>query len=706
MKYPTTRRSNDADDYHGTRIGDPYRWLEDLDSPETSAWVAAQNAVTEAYLSGLPAREFFRTRITGLWDYRKTGLPVIAVHRGHGTLFYRMNEGLEPQAPLYRRDGLHGERTLVLDPNAMWPDGTTSLAAFEPSPDLRLLAYAFAPGGADWQTIRIRDLSTGEDLEDDVRWMRFSGLHWTEDSAGFFYSRYPEPPAGKVLEAALSGHAVYYHRVGTPQADDRLIYTNAEQPSWFVFGDLTEDSRYLLISTSKGADNTNRLHVVDLVDPLRPRIDAPVRPVFVVDGAECAPIGSDGSTIFIRTDLDAPNRRIAAIDLDGITPPDASAWREVIAEGDHAIETALACDGRLYLEYLVDVTSRLAVFTSRGEPLPDVPLPSVGSLAGFTARKGFPHLFYLFTSPLYPATVFAHDGRDGSSEPFEASAPPVDVTRYQTVQLFASSSDGTRIPFFVTARKDLVRDGDNPTLLYGYGGFAVTLTPSYRPDVPAWLDCGGIWVTANLRGGAEYGEAWHRAGMLERKQQVFDDFIAVAEELVRQGYTSPRKLAIMGGSNGGLLVAAVMEQRPDLFACVLPAVGVLDMLRYDRFTGGRAWVTEYGSSSDPEAFRTLLAYSPLHNLEPGRCYPATLITTADHDDRVVPSHSFKFAAALQAAQGCERPVLIRVETGGSHNFRSTEKRIAELADEWTFVAAATGVEFDAAATVARAHPKG
>ena len=683
MKYPTTRRSTDADDYHGTRIEDPYRWLEDLDSPETAAWVAAQNAVTEAYLAQQPSREYFRRRNTELWDSRKTALPQIEGR----SLFYRTNAGLEPQAPLYRRDGMDGERTLVLDPNVMWPDGTTALAAFAPSPDLRWLAYACSPGGADWQTIRVRNLATGEDLADDVQWMRFSGLDWTEDSRGFFYSRYPAPPAGKVLEAALSGHAIYYHRVGTPQADDILVYTNAEHPDWFVFGDLTEDGRYLLISTSKGADNTNRLYVVDLEDPERPRLDASVRPVFIEDGAECSPIGSEAGTIIVRTDLDAPNRRIVAIDLAGIERPDSSGWRAVVDETDHAIETALACDGRVYVEYLVDVTSRLATFGSDGAAGPDIPLPSIGSLAGFTTRRGVPQLFYLFTSPLYPATVFAHDLIRNTAQSFEAARPPVDVSTYQTTRLFATSADGTRIPFFVTARRDLRRDGSSRAVLYGYGGFAVTLTPSYRPDVPAWLDLGGIWVTANLRGGAEYGEAWHRAGMLERKPRVFEDFIAVAEHLVREGFTSPSRLTIMGGSNGGLLVAAVMEQRPDLFAAVLPAVGVLDMLRYDRFTGGRAWVTEYGSSSNPEQFPTLLAYSPLHNLDQGRCYPATLVTTADHDDRVVPSHSFKFIAALQAAQGCDRPVLIRVETGGSHNFRSTEKRIAELADEWTFIAA-------------------
>ena len=665
-------------------MSDPYRWLEDLESPETAAWVAAQNAVTEAYLAEQPSREYFRRRIQQLWDYRKTGLPTVE----GGALFYRMNVGLEPQAPLYRRDGLDGDRTLVLDPNAMWPDGTTSLAAFAPSPDLQWLAYAVSPGGADWQTIRVRNLATDADLADEIHWMRFSGLSWTEDSGGFFYSRYPEPPAGKVLEAALAGHALYYHRIGTPQSDDVLVYTNRENPSWFVSGELTEDGRYLLISTSKGADNSNRLYVVDLEDSRAPRVGAAVRPLYLEDGAECAPIGSEGPTIFVRTDLDAPNRRIVAIDLDRVTDPDASSWRTIIPESSQAIETALACGSRIYVEYLADVTSRLAMFSSAGASMPDVPLPSIGSLAGFTTRRGHPHLFYLFTSPLYPATVFACELASGVSVPFDAAPPPVDVTRYETTRLFATSRDGTRVPFFVTAGKGLVQDGNNPTVLYGYGGFSVTLTPSYRPDVPAWLELGGIWVTANLRGGAEYGEAWHRAGMLERKQQVFDDFIAVAEQLVREGFTSPSRLGIMGGSNGGLLVAAVMEQRPELFAAVLPAVGVLDMLRYDRFTGGRAWVTEYGSSSDAEQFRTLIRYSPLHNLVPGTCYPATLVTTADHDDRVVPSHSFKFTAALQAAQGCERPVLIRVETGGSHNFRSTEKRIAELADEWTFLAAA------------------
>ena len=591
------------------------------------------------------------------------------------------------QAPLYMREGLAGPPALLIDPNAIWPDGTTALAAFEPSPGTRHLAYAYAEGGADWQTIRVRDLATGQDLEDEIHWMRFSGLSWTRDGRGFFYARYPEPPAGKVLEAALAGHALYYHALGTRQSQDRLIYTNTANPSWFVGGSLTEDGRYLLVTTAKGADNNNRLYLLDLVDPEHPVLGGPLQPIFEEDGAELSPVGSDGPTLFLRTDRDAPNRRIVAVDA---RRPSAS-WAPVVPESEHAMESAILAGGRLFVEYLVDVRSRLTMFDLSGRPLGEVALPCAGSLAGMTGREQAGTMFYAFTSHLYPATIFAYDIPGGASSPFEAADPPVDVAQYETTQMFAVSKDGTRVPFFMTARKGLPRDGSSPAMLYAYGGFSISLMPGYRPDVPAWLDLGGIWVTANLRGGAEYGEAWHRAGMLAQKQNVFDDFIAVAEHLVAEGYTSPARLGMMGGSNGGLLVGAVMEQRPDLFAVALPAVGVMDMLRYDRFTGGKAWVTEYGSALDVKQFPALRAYSPLHNLREGQCYPATLITTADHDDRVVPSHSFKFAAALQAAQGCEKPVLIRVETGGSHNFRSTDKRIAELVDEWTFAAAALGV---------------
>ncbi len=682
--YPATKKVDVVDDYHGISVPDPYRWLEDLESPETAEWVAAQNRLTEAYLAQQPHRLPLRRRIEELWNFRKTDLPVIEA----GRLFYRMNSGLEQQSPLYMRESLAAPAVLVIDPNQLWPDATTSLAAFAPSPDARHLAYAFAKGGADWQTIRVRSLTTGRDLGDEVHWMRFSALSWTHDGQGFFYSRYPEPPRGKVMEAALAGHALYYHRLGTPQAHDRLIFTNTATPSWFVSGSVTDDGRYLLIATAKGADNNNRLYCVDLGDPGQPDVEAAVRPVFEQDDAECAPLGNHGSIVLLRTDRDAPRRRIVAVDL---RHPDPAAWQTIVPESSQAIENASVAGGRIFVEYLVDVKSRLAMFDLWGKPAGEIALPAAGSLSGFLGRQDSRLFFYAFSSPLYPTTVFAYDIEDGTSTPFEAGTLPVDVGRYETIQLFATSKDGTRIPFFLTARKGLVKDGTNPAMLYGYGGFSVSLMPAYRPDVPAWLDLGGIWVTANLRGGAEYGEAWHQAGMLEKKQNVFDDFIAVAEYLIAERFTSPSSLGVMGGSNGGLLVGAVMEQRPDLFAVAVPAVGVMDMLRYDRFTGGQAWVTEYGTAADPRQFSVLFQYSPLHNLVPGTCYPATLVITADHDDRVVPSHSFKFAAALQAAQGCDKPVLIRVETGGSHNFRSTEKRISELADEWTFAAAHLGV---------------
>ncbi|HEY0872576.1 MAG TPA: prolyl oligopeptidase family serine peptidase [Vicinamibacterales bacterium] len=685
IQYPSTRKVDVVDDYHGTEVPDPYRWLEDLDSKETAEWVAAQNQLTERYLAQQPIRRQFRDRIQQLWNFRKTDLPIVE----NGRLFYRMNSGLQLQAPLYMRDRLDAAPVEIIDPNLIWPEATTSLAAFAPSPDTRLLAYTFAKGGADWQTIKIRSLTTGRDLDDELEWMRFSALSWTKDGKGFFYSRYPEPPPGKVLEAALSGHALYYHVVGTPQSRDRLIYTNREHPTWFVTGEVTENGRYLLIATAKGADNNNRLYYVDLRDPRKPDLAGPVKPIFERDDAEFSPVGSSGTMVFVRTDRRAPNRKIVAVDL---AKPAEANWRTLVPETSQAIESAAVAGGRLFVEYLVDVKSQLAMFDFSGMPLEDVKLPGAGSLSGFRGRDASPLLFYAFTSHLYPTTVFAYDVRTGTSRPFEAPRIPKDLSQYETRQLFARSKDGTRVPFFLTARKGLVKNSANPAMLYAYGGFSVSLMPGYRPDVPAWLDLGGIWVTANLRGGAEYGEAWHRAGMLDRKQNVFDDFIAVAEYLVKERYTSPEKLGIMGGSNGGLLVGAVMEQRPDLFAVALPAVGVMDMLRYDHFTGGKAWVTEYGSASDPKGFEVLFKYSPLHNIEPGTCYPATLVTTADHDDRVVPSHSFKFTAALQAAQGCDNPVLLRVETGGSHNFRSTDKRIEELADEWTFAAAQMGVD--------------
>ena len=684
VQYPSTKKGDVVDDYHGTKVPDPYRWMEDLDSEDVSAWVAAQNALTTKYLASLPSRDIFKERISVLWDYPKTNMPVVEA----GKLFYRQNSGLQKQSPIYMRVGIDAKPQLLIDPNVLWPDGATSLSTFAPSPDARYLAYTTAEGGADWQTVHVRDIAAGRDLSDNVQWMRFSGLSWTKDGRGFFYSRYPEPPKGEVLQAALSGQALYYHRLGTQQSEDRLIYDRKDLPTWFVFGGLTEDGRYLLISLAEGSSNSNRLYMVDLGDPKQPNIAAPVKPVVETDGAEFSPVGNVGSVIYVRTDREAPNRKVVAIDM---LKPQPSEWKTVVPERKEAMESLALIGGRIVAEYLVDVQSRLSMFDLEGKSLGDITLASAGVLAGLSGREDSPTIWYVFTSPLYPATVFAHDPKAGKSTPFEAPKSPIDVSQFETKQFFATSKDGTKVPFFLTARKGLARDGSNPTMIYGYGGFSASTVPTYRADVPAWLEQGGIWVSANMRGGAEYGEAWHKAGMLEKKQNVFDDFIAVAEHLVKEKYTSPSKLGMMGGSNGGLLVGAVMEQRPDLYAVALPAVGVMDMLRYDRFTGGKAWVTEYGSSSNPQQFPFLMKYSPLHNLKAGTCYPATLVTTADHDDRVVPSHSFKFTAALQAAQGCDRPVLIRVETSGSHGYRPTDKRIAELADQWAFTAAQMGM---------------
>ncbi len=682
--YPATAKDDVVDDYFGTKVADPYRWMEDLDSKQVADWIAAENKLTFGYLEKLPLREYFNKRIAELWDYPRVGIPV----REGGRYFYARNSGLQRQAPIYMRTSLAAPAVLVIDPNVLSPDGSISLAQWSPSPDGKLLAYGLAEGGADWRTIRIRDIDSGKDLPDEVKWMRFSDISWTNDSKGFFYSRYPEPPKGKVLEAALSGQAIYYHRAGTPQSKDVLIYERKDLPTWFVGGTVTEDGRYLVIAAQKGSDNNNRLYYSDLANPMKPAIGAAVKPLVEEDDAEFAFFGNQGSTLYLRTDKAAPNRKVISLD---VAHPAGSNWKTVVPEANQAIESVHLIGGRIVAQYLVDVQSKLSLFGLDGSPQGEVPLPSAGSVAEIGGREDSPGIFYAFSSPLYPTTVFQYDPQTKQQTAFEPAKPPVDVGQYETKQLFATSKDGTKVPFFLTSKKGIALDGSHPAMLYGYGGFSISTLPEYAADVPAWLELGGTYVTANIRGGAEYGEAWHKAGNLSKKQNVFDDFVAVAEELIRQKYTSPAKLGIMGRSNGGLLIGAVEEQRPDLFAVALPAVGVMDMLRYDKFTGGHAWVTEYGSSSNPEDFKYLIKYSPVHNVKPGTCYPATLVTTADHDDRVVPSHSFKFTAAMQAAQSCDKPILIRIETEGSHGYRPTDKKIAELADEWAFAAAAVGM---------------
>lgn len=694
LNYPPTRTAVVVDEYHGTRVRDPYRWLEDLNSAETKTWVNAQNGVTFRYLESLPLRAAFLKRITELWNYPKVSTPWWA----GGRLWYRKNSGLQPQSVVYARAKLESAPVAVLDPNMLSPDGSISAGQISPSPDGKLLAYTLSQEGEDWRHIRVRDIASGADLADVIRWVRYSRIEWTHDGKGFFYSCYPVPQPGQELEAPMGIHSLYYHRIGQPQADDRLIFQEKERPDWLVRGSVSEDGRYLVIRISQRSARRNRLLYIDLANPKEPKLDGKVMAMVGTGDAFYRVLGNVGAVFYVLTNAGAPNRRIVAVDIRRPVPRTA---RTVVKEGPNVIQNAILSGGKIVVQYLVDVQSQIKLVTLGGFDLGTVALPAVGTVRNLSGRYASAELFYQVASPLYPSVVYVCRGLCRSSMLFDSTKSPFDPHGYETRKLFAKSKDGTRIPYFLTSRKNIKRDGTNPLLLYGYGGFSDSLTPSYRPAVPAWLERGGIFVTANVRGGGAYGEAWHRSGMLQNKQNTFDDFIAVAEDLIKRGYTSSARLAVRGGSNGGLLVGAVVNQRPDLFAVALPAAGVMDMLRYDKFTSGASWVLEYGAPSDAKTFPILYRYSPLHNVKSGICYPATLVAAADHDDRVVPSHSFKYVAALQAVQRCNRPVLLRVEHQGSHSYRSTDRKIAELADRWAFVATWTGLQAQAAAAAGR-----
>jgi prolyl oligopeptidase len=686
MKYPPTIQCSVVDDYHGQAVADPYRWLEDLGSADTQSWIAAQNAVTLPYLEGLPQRAALLARLTQLWNYPRTGLPVAEA----GQLYYRHNSGLQKQAPLYRRASLVAQPQLLLDPNTLSADGSISLADWRPSPDGRYVAYALSHGGADWAEVHVREIATGIDLPGVVRWYRFSTISWTKDSKGFFYARFPEPPAGKALEAELRDHQVHYHHVESSQGQDRLIYWRHDLPRYFVGAGVTEDGRYLIVTLSNGTDPKNRLYYADLGDPMQPNLGAPIVAIVDEDLAELTMLGNDGPVFYLRTDLDAPKRCVIAIDPR--LRIGRAGWKSIVPESTNPLESATIAGGKLFCQYLVDVNSEVRIFSLAGKEEGALDLPGIASVAGMTGREHGDELFYDVSCPLVVSTIFRYDIAGKTSTAFAAVKPAFDSSAYETRQVFYASKDGTRVPMFITARTGLVQDGSHPVWLYAYGGFSISVPPCYRPDLPAWLEMGGIFAQPALRGGAEYGEEWHRAGMFENKQNVFDDFIAAAEYLINEKYTSSDRLVIEGRSNGGLLVGAVMTQRPELFAVAIPTVGVLDMLRFDCFTGGAAWAVEYGSAQKPDQFDYLIRYSPLHNLKPGTKYPATLVVTADHDDRVVPSHSFKFAAALQAAQRGAKPALIRVETKGSHSYRPTDRQIAERADILAFVADQLGMK--------------
>jgi prolyl oligopeptidase len=678
FQYPPTRRADVVDDYHGTRVADPYRWLEDSQSEETQRWIAAQNAVTTAYLGSLPERHALEQRLTRLWNFPRYSAPV----REGNRYFYFRNDGLQDQAVLYAQTSLDAEARVVLDPNGFSEDGTVALTVVAVSPDGRHVGYGTAAGGSDWQEFRVRDLRSGRDLADHIRWVKFSGLSWTKDGRGFFYSRYPEPRSGEQLLEANRFQALHYHALGSSQEADLLIYERPDQPDWGFSGEVTHDGRYVIITVWEGTETRNRLYFIDLKDAARPDLASPV--VRLLDEMDAAYgfVGNDGPIFFLRTDLDAPRGRLIAIDT---RRPGRQHWRTLVPETEDVLQAAQVVGGRFVASYMTDARSRVRVFGLDGAARGEIGLPAMGSVDQISGRPDRPEMFYSFTSFLYPASIYRYDVATGANSVFRAPTVDFDPGRYETRQVYYTSKDGTRVPLFVTHRRGLALDGSHPTYLYGYGGFNIPITPYFSVPNLVWLELGGVFAVPNLRGGGEYGDAWHRAGTKERKQNVFDDFIAAAEYLVRERYTTPARLAIGGGSNGGLLVGAAMTQRPELFAVAHPDVGVMDMLRFHRFTIGWAWTSDYGSADDPEGFRYLHAYSPLHNLRPGACYPATLVTTADHDDRVVPGHSFKFAAALQAAQGCERPALIRIETRAGHGAgKPTSKQIEEAADVLAF----------------------
>jgi prolyl oligopeptidase len=705
FRYPKAERGDQVDDYHGRQVADPFRWLEDTDSPATRTWIKAENELTFDFLKAVPQRAQIHDRLTKLWNYEKYGIPAA---RG-GRYFYNRNDGLQNQSVLYVASALDAEPQVLLDPNTLSADGTVALSGTAISDDGRLFAYGLATAGSDWQEWRIRDVETKRDLPDRLQWIKFATASWSPDGRGLFYSRYDEPDEQTRLTGVNYFQKLFYHRLGTPQAEDKLIYERPDEKEWGFNGDVSDDGHWLVIRVWRGSEIKDQLFYLDLTTP-----DAQVVPWITGFDAQYAFLGNDGNTFFLRTDFDAPRQRVVAADC---TQPGREGWNEIIPEQQDVLQSVSLVGDRLIALYLQDAHSQVRLFDKSGQPQGEIPLAEIGTVALGNARQQDQELFYSFTSFLAAPTIYRYDVTTGKSTVFRQPKVDFAADRYLTEQVFYTSRDGTRVPMFITRRKDTKLDGTNPTFLFAYGGFDISLTPSFSPGRFVWLEMGGIYAQPNLRGGGEYGRAWHEAGMKAQKQNVFDDFLAAAEWLTANKYTSREKLAIAGRSNGGLLVGAALTQRPDLFGAALPGVGVMDMLRFHRFTIGWAWVSEYGSADNAEDFPTLSAYSPLHNIKPGIHYPATLVTTADHDDRVVPGHSFKFAATLQAAQAGPRPILIRIETSAGHGAGTpTTKLIEEAADGYAFLVKELAVDVPqdwgtsenktSAATKGEAAPRG
>jgi prolyl oligopeptidase len=683
IEYPVTQRTDTVDDYHGVKIADPYRWLEDDHSEATAAWVKAQNTVTNAYLEKIPFRDAIRKRLSVLWNYPKTGVPF----REGEYYYYFKNDGLQNQSVLYRQKGLDGAPEVFLDPNKLSAAGTTALGSVSFSKDHRYAAYLLASAGSDWQQAFVMDVATKTLLPDKLEWIKFSGLSWRGN--GFYYSRYDAPDEKSRLSKKNEFHKVYYHRLGTTQDQDELVYVDKEHPLRNAGVSVTEDERFLILHTSEGTSGAE-IWYRDLQDAGQTGFR------LLIKGFDFEPrvVNNIGGKLLVHTNHDAPNYKVVLIDP---AHPEKEHWQTIVPEKPEVLSSAGSAAGRLFVSYLKDASERLYQYDISADgkaTAHEVALPGMGSVTGFEGKKDDKFLFYSFTSFTTPGTIYKYEVATGRSTLYTKPAVNFNPDQYETRQVFFTSKDGTRVPIFLSYKKGLQLNGRNPVLLYGYGGFNIPMTPGFNVSNLFFMEQGGIYAVVNLRGGSEYGEAWHKAGMLERKQNVFDDFIGAAEYLIQQKYTNPSRIAIKGGSNGGLLVGACMTQRPELFKVALPAVGVMDMLRYQQFTIGWAWAVEYGRSDNPEQFRYLVRYSPLHNLKPGTAYPATLVTTADHDDRVVPAHSFKFAATLQACQTGPNPVLIRIETQAGHGAgKPTSKQIDEATDVWAFTLYNLGMDF-------------
>ncbi len=677
VEYPATKTVDQVDDYFGTKVADPYRWLEDDTAEDVMAWVTVQNEVTFGFLETIPFRETIRARLMEIYNYPRYSSPFRA---GDYYFFYK-NDGLQNQSVIYIQKGLEGTPEVFLDPNQLSPDGTIRMNILSVSTDNKYAAISRGEAGSDWFEIRVMDIATKEELPDRVQWVKFSDAAW--QGAGFYYSGYEKPAPGEELKGKNENQKIYYHRLGDPQAEDTLVFEDPAHPLRRFGAGVTEDEKVLFMLVTEGTHG-NELYWKDLTkkgarfEPLVTGFEFNTLPLDIVDGG-----------ILATTNVDAPNYRVVRIDP---RRPGKESWLTVVPEKTEVLSGATTSAGFLFCNYLKDANTKIFQHRLDGAPVREIGLPALGSAGGFGGKRDEKLLFYTFTSFTYPPAIYKFDPATGVSEVFRTSEVKFDPADYETKQVFYASQDGTRVPMFIVHKKGLALDGKRPTFLKAYGGFNISQTPHFTAGILILLENGGVFAMPNVRGGGEYGEAWHKAGMLEKKQNVFDDFIAAAEFLIREKYTSRDRLAIYGASNGGLLVGACLTQRPDLCRVAFPAVGVLDMLRYHKFTIGYAWAVEYGSSDKETDFEFLAAYSPLHNVRDGVCYPATMITTADHDDRVVPAHSFKFAATLQAKQACANPVLIRIETRSGHGASNVTKAIDELTDQWSFMFQAMGVK--------------